>query len=78
LNLLRSNVGRTWNNGLSRRGRHKSGLNSSMKSRSRSILRAYTAILNDMTLLAIIEEFLATMFCNVPNFLATINIVAEI
>jgi hypothetical protein len=46
-----------------------------MKSRGGSILRVYTTILNDMTfLLAIIAEFLATMFCNVPNFLATITL----
>jgi hypothetical protein len=63
LNLLKSNVGRrTRNSGLSRRGRHKSGLNNSMKSRSGSIMRAYTTILNDMTLiLAIITEFLVAM-----------------
>jgi len=63
LNLLESNVGRrTRNNMLSGRCRHKSGLNNNMKSKNGSILRVYTTILNDMTLLfAIIVKILAAM-----------------
>ena len=76
LNLLGSKVGRrTRNNGLNGRCRHKGGLNSSMKSKSGSIMRAYMTILNDMAfLLAIIAKFLVAMFCNVPNFLTTVTL----
>jgi hypothetical protein len=76
LNLLWSKVGRkTRNNGLSGRCRHKGGLNSNMKGRNGSILMAYTTILNDMAfLLVIIAKFLVAMFCNVPNFLATVTL----
>jgi len=76
LNLLGSNVGRrTWNSGLCGRCRHKSGLNNSMKSRSGSISRVDTTILDDMTLflgviakfLAAIAKFLAAMLFAVPS-----------
>jgi hypothetical protein len=46
-----------------------------MKGKNGSILRAYMTILNDMAfLLTIIVEFLSAMFCNVPNFLATVTL----
>jgi hypothetical protein len=76
MNLIRSTIEKqTWKNRLCRRCRHKNRLNTSMKSRSRSILRTIRTIFNNMTsILTIIIKFPTTIFYNIPNFLTTITL----
>ena len=75
MNLIRSTIGKeTWKNRLCRWCRHKNRLKTSIKSRSRSILRANRTIFNNMTFFhAIITKFPTTIFYNIPNFLTTIS-----